>query len=74
MKQWNGTYKQALELASSVWDRVYNMIPADDIGWFRVMSSPDHTLGWIDPTGSAHILTLTGYKVAMKYSEISGKG
>ena len=74
MKQWNGSLEQARKLAYSVWDRVYSVGGGtkenDPVGWFRVMSSVNTMLGWIDPTGTAHIYGNTGYKVAARYSEL----
>ena len=56
------TYEQARNIAHKYTDRTYN-IRAEDHGWFRILSSPDYTIGWVDPVGNYHERTIDGWKM-----------
>ena len=57
MQQWKNEYEQARELAHYIWDRV-DFILAEDSAthskWWRIKSSTQHTMGWIDSMGQAY--------------------
>ena len=68
MEHWNGTLQQAHNVARKVWDRIYR-INMDVPGWWRVMDSPDHTIGFVSPTGDAFSYGTNGYYVAANYRD-----
>ena len=55
------THDQALKIASKHTDRVYNI--RHEQGWFRVLSSPTYTIGWVDPAGNYHSYTGDGWQM-----------